>query len=100
MKDEQMVRDPNTVGGFALKPKEVVTMPPTCPKCGSNYIVQWNTVYASYPVGSIGVNGYPDAYGVADVMWDTAEAVEDESFQCKDCGQGFDDFDHQRRSEG
>ena len=72
---------------------------PTCPECGSNEIVEWNNVQARYPIEEVAVGGpvermWPQDYGVADVVWDTSEAHEEDPFQCRDCSHEFGDFEH------
>lgn len=72
-------------------------MKPKCPKCGSERIVEINTVYAEYPVLSIDpVTGEPEDYDAADVNWDTAERMDEPGpFTCDDCKHDFADFSHQ-----
>lgn len=74
-------------------------MKPTCPECKSNEIVEWNNVQARYPIEEVAVGGpvermWPQDYGVADVVWDTSEAHEEDPFQCRDCSHEFGDFEH------
>ena len=74
-------------------------MKPTCPKCGSNEIVEWNTVQARYPITEVAIDSprdgmWPQEHGAPDVAWDASEAHEEDPFQCRDCSHEFGDFDH------
>ena len=75
-------------------------MKPSCPECESNEIVEWNNVQVRYRIETVAVGDpasiglLPEVYGVADVIWDTAEAVLDAPYQCRECLHEFDNFDH------
>ena len=74
-------------------------MRPTCPKCGSENIVEWNLTMTRYPVESVELDRFgdmaPEDYGVAEAEWETSEVCTGpDSFQCRECDHEFADFSH------
>lgn len=58
-----------------------------CPRCGSERIIENNTVRADYPVSTWDINGTPEDYEESDICWDTVEAEDgDFRYRCAECG--------------
>lgn len=65
-----------------------------CPKCGSQRVREWNTVWVAYDVERWTEDGTPEDYsGEGDPEWDTAEPVKNEEgpYQCSECLASFDE---------
>lgn len=70
---------------------------PACPTCGSQRIVEWNSVHVAHPILRLDDQLQPDDYGVAEVAWETSEPLGGpDIYECRTCGHEFADFEHLR----